>query len=151
MTVIISIYLQYHLSNRREDNDLIIKNRLEELESYKDCPIRIRMDLLNDVFGCVSQYCNTDLIDDEMPDNVDYVIQYNITIGVSYRLSEYILKRIFPEKEDLINEMVPSVLNHDDNHPSQSTTLLHETEQREFVFTVYYVISVFNYLEIDCS
>ena len=73
--MIICIYLWHNLRNRRENNSTIIKRRLEKLESYEDYPICDRVDLLNDVFDCISQYFQADLNEDEAPDNTDYVIQ----------------------------------------------------------------------------
>ena len=52
---------------------------------------------------------------------------------------------------DLIEEMVESILNHDDHHRFQSETILYEIDQRKFVFTVYFVLSVFDSLGVDCS
>ena len=68
------------------------------------------------------------------------------------RLAEYILASICPKEKDFIHDMITSVLdNHDDKHPVEKNAGALSTEDRKFVFTVFFVLSVFSVICSDCS
>ena len=48
--------------------------------------------------------------------------------------------------------MIPSVLDHhDDKHPVEKNARALSTKDRKFVFTVFFVLSVFSIICSDCS
>ena len=68
------------------------------------------------------------------------------------RLAEYILASILPDEKDFIHDMITSVLDHhDDNHPVEENAEALFLQDRKFVFTVFFVLSVFSVICSDCS
>ncbi len=68
------------------------------------------------------------------------------------RLAEYILASIRPKEKDFIHNTITSVLdNHDDKHPVEKNARALSIKDRKFVFTVFFVLSVFSIICSDCS
>lgn len=68
------------------------------------------------------------------------------------RLAEYILASIRPKEKDFIHDTITSVLdNHDDNHPVEKNAGALSIKDRKFVFTIFFVLSVFSVICSDCS
>ena len=68
------------------------------------------------------------------------------------RLAEYILASIWPDEKDFIHDMITSVLDHhDDKHRVEENARALSTQDRKFVFTVFFVLSVFLVICSDCS
>ena len=68
------------------------------------------------------------------------------------RLAEYILASIRPKEKDFIHNTITSVLdNHDDKHPVEKNARALSIKDRKFVFTIFFVLSVFSIICSDCS
>ena len=118
----------------RENNMYIVKHRIDKLISFGFESIADRVKLLNYVFDKISQKLNNFDVD-KSPDNKEYVVQ----------LAEYILASIWPKEKDFIHDMIISVLDHhDDNHPVEENAEALFIQDRKFVFTVFFVLSLSN-------